>query len=61
MATIIGEDTAVYKYCTCWKCAAKVQYVPLEVKKDYTSDYTGSRDYYWYVECPRCFSHITKL
>ncbi len=39
-------------------CGAKLGYVANDIKADYDSDYTGSKDYYNYVDCPQCHSQV---
>lgn len=58
MAKVVGFDESVKKRCTCRKCAAIVEYVPNEVQEDYSTDYTGSKDYYKYIQCPNCSNKI---
>lgn len=39
-------------------CGALVGYVKNDVLEDYTTDYTGDRDYYRYIYCPNCGKQI---
>ena len=56
MVRIINEtpDPSVVKRTVCRSCGCTLEYVPLEVKEDYSTDYTSGRDYYRYIDCPRC-------
>jgi DNA-directed RNA polymerase subunit RPC12/RpoP len=49
---------SVVKETVCRKCGATLAYTPLDVIKDYISDYTGSRDDYNYIICPNCENKI---
>jgi len=55
---IIGEDSSVTKEITCRKCGSRLQYTPNDEQRDYSSDYTGSKDYYHYVSCPKCANKV---
>lgn len=44
----------VVKQVLCRNCGATLEYAPVDVKQDYSIDYTGGRDYYNYIECPCC-------
>lgn len=52
MIEVIGKDETQYKRVTCGNCANVLRYVNADVRQDYSSDYTGSRDYYSYIRCP---------
>ena len=58
MATVIGVDSSVAKRCTCKNCASIIEYLPIDVAKTYSTDYTGGRDYYSYIKCPKCANSI---
>lgn len=59
MATIVGKDSSIAKRCTCRHCAAIIEYLPLDVVQDWSTDYTGGRDEYSYVKCPGCNHQVT--
>lgn len=61
MVTVVNRDPhmSVVKETICRNCGVTLQYVPNDVKEDYTSDYTGSKDYYNYIQCPNCNKHVT--
>lgn len=50
---------SVIKEAICRNCGVTLAYVPAEVKEDYTSDYTGDRDYFKYIDCPNCNKKVT--
>ena len=58
MIEIIGKDTTILKRVTCKNCTSVLQYSNVDVKKDYSTDYTGGRDYYSYVQCPCCGNKV---
>lgn len=45
---------SVVKQVLCRNCGATLEYAPADVKQDYSTDYTGGRDYYKYIKCPSC-------
>ena len=61
MVNIVNREPhmSVVKEVICRNCGVTLQYVPNDVKEDYTSDYTGSKDYYNYIQCPNCNKHVT--
>lgn len=54
MVTIVGKDNSVTKECTCKNCGTRLQYTPSEELRDFSTDYTGGKDYYSYIRCPAC-------
>lgn len=52
MPTIVGKDNSVVKRTTCRNCSSVLEYTPSEEQRDYSTDYTGGKDYYSYVMCP---------
>lgn len=54
MPKIIGQDSGAVKEITCRNCSARLQYTPSEERRDYSTDYTGGKDYYSYILCPGC-------
>jgi len=56
MVQIIKKEPhpTVVKEVICRKCGVTLSYVPLDVKEDYSTDYTGGKDYFNYVECANC-------
>lgn len=49
-----GPHKSVVKKAICKMCGATLEYAPLDVKEDHTTDYDGSREYYKYIACPQC-------
>lgn len=45
---------SVVKQVICRNCGATLEYTPNDIKEDYSTDYTGGRDYYRYIPCPPC-------
>jgi hypothetical protein len=60
MVKIINEtpDPSVVKRTVCGNCACTLEYVPYDIQEDYSTDYTGGRDYYKYIKCPRCLHSV---
>ena len=53
-----APDPAVVRKATCGKCGARLEFVPIDIKDGFDSDYTGSRDPYAFVRCPKCKSEV---
>lgn len=49
---------SVVKEVVCKNCGSTLEYTPSDVKRDYSTDYTGDRDYYNYINCPSCSHKI---
>lgn len=49
---------SVVKEAVCRNCGSTLEYVPKDVREDYTSDYTGDRSYYKYIDCPNCGKEV---
>lgn len=60
MVDIVNKEPheSVIKEVICRKCGVTLRYVPIEVKEDYTSDYTGGKDYFKYIACPNCENQV---
>ena len=60
MVKIVNKERhySVTKETVCKKCGATLSYVPLDVKKDRTIDYTADRDYYHYIDCANCSNKV---
>lgn len=56
VSTVPHRD--VVKETVCRHCGVTLQYVPTDVKNDYTTDYTGGRDYYKFIGCPACGKEV---
>lgn len=56
MVKVVNEqpDLSVVKRVVCGSCGRKLEYVPNEVQEDYSTAYTGGKDFYKYISCPRC-------
>jgi hypothetical protein len=52
MIEVIGKDTSIAKTTVCRNCASVLRYLPMDVRKEYKTDYTGGRDYYDFIQCP---------
>jgi uncharacterized protein with PIN domain len=48
----------VLKEAVCPHCGVTLGYVPNDIARDYTSDYTGDKDYYNFVVCPACAKQV---
>lgn len=51
-------DPSVVKYCTCRSCGVRLSYTKPDIKEDYTTDYLGGKDYYFYIVCPSCVDKV---
>ena len=57
MAIVIVDHVPspeVVKRCLCRNCGVTLQYTPNDVTKGFTTDYTGCRDTYNYINCLKC-------
>jgi ribosomal protein S27E len=61
MVTVVKTEphSSVVKEVICKNCGATLQYTPVDVKEDYSTDYTGGRDYFKYINCPPCGKKVT--
>ena len=59
--TIIDErpSPTVVKQTTCGNCGVTLEYTPNDVREDWRTDYTGGKDCYRIVDCPKCQNSIT--
>ena len=55
---IVGKDLAEVKRITCGNCASVLEYVQSDRRQDYSTDYTGGRDFYNYIQCPCCVKQV---
>ena len=51
-------DPEMIKKCSCRNCAARLEYTQNSVQRDYSTDYTGGKDYYNYIQCPSCSAQV---
>jgi hypothetical protein len=51
-------DPSVIKRKVCSNCGVTLEYVPNDVQDGYDTDYTGSRDSYRYIMCPKCSKEV---
>lgn len=58
MPEIVGEDEGAKKLIPCRNCGAIISFLPADEEWVYRTDYTGDRDAYRCVRCPRCQSAI---
>lgn len=56
---IIGEDPKAVKETTCRNCASRLRYTHADTYTEIVSDYTGDRDTYRRLMCPKCNEKIT--
>jgi hypothetical protein len=56
MIEVIDEkpDPSVKRKVVCRKCGVKLEYVPLDIRKSVHTDYSGTSDEYFWIDCPRC-------
>lgn len=60
MVTVINRQPhpEVVKQTPCRNCGVTLEYVPIDVKRDFSSDYLGDKDYYSYIDCPNCGKQV---
>lgn len=60
MVTVVSTvpHPSVVKEAICRNCGATLNYVPNDIKEDYSTDYTGGKDYYKYIQCPPCGNKV---
>ena len=51
MVQVVGKDSSIAKRVTCRKCSNILEFLPVDIKEDYSSDYTGSKGYYKFISC----------
>lgn len=59
MVKIVGTDEKYVHRKSCRNCAAMLEYTLSEVTRSFTSDWTGSRDEWNYIICPKCSYKVT--
>lgn len=45
---------SVVKEVICRNCGATLEYVPADIEEVKHTDYSGSTDMYYYIQCPPC-------
>ena len=58
MPEVIGQDESQSRQESCDNCGAILKYYKKEMQEDYSTDYTGGKDYYNYIMCPRCNERV---
>lgn len=61
MAIIVVEekpDQSVVKNVICRNCGVKLEYTPNDIKNRSYTDISGTRDVYYWIDCPRCDSVV---
>lgn len=58
MVQVVGKDPAVVKRKTCKHCSSILEYLPIDIRKGKSYDYTGSYDIYKYITCPTCNEQV---
>lgn len=60
MVKIVSTDPhpTIVKEAICKNCGCTLSYVPADVTKDYSTDYTGGRDYFKVIKCPSCSKDV---
>ena len=49
---VISEKPVKTRKTVCGNCGHELEFTNADVKTDYDTDYTGSRDSFRYIECP---------
>jgi hypothetical protein len=60
MVQVVSKEIhkSVSKEIVCNICGWTLSYTPLDVKEDYSTDYTGGKDYFNFIECPSCNNKV---
>lgn len=53
-----APDPAVVRRATCRSCGARLEFVPIDILDGVDTDYTGGRDPYAFVRCPKCSREV---
>lgn len=56
MVTVVSTvpHPSVVKEVVCRNCGATLNYVPADIKREESRDYTGGLDVNHYINCPPC-------
>jgi len=54
-----GPDPSVVKQVVCSHCGATLEYTPIDVQQRSYTDYGGDSDTSYWINCPKCSSHIS--
>ena len=56
MVTVVSTvpHPSVVKEAICRNCGATLNYVPADIKREESKDYTGGLDVSYYIKCPPC-------
>lgn len=55
---VVSEAPVKTKQVTCGKCCFRLEYTGVDVKSEWRSDYTGDRDEYFWIDCPKCSATV---
>lgn len=60
MVKIISDvpHASVIKQTICKNCGCTLEYTPNDIKERIETDYTGYKDTYCVIECPKCNNNI---
>ena len=61
MVNVVGKDDNLYKRITCRKCASILQYLPIDLRNQKSTDYGGGTDYVEFIICPTCGNEVITL
>lgn len=59
MATVVGQERAYLRRCTCRECASIIEYVKSETTTRWVCDYGGDREQIRELRCPKCGNMIS--
>jgi hypothetical protein len=51
-------DKSVKKEVVCKYCGSTLEYAPVDVMRDYYTDYYAGKDYYHFIKCPACTCEV---
>jgi hypothetical protein len=51
-------DPSVVRRKTCHNCGVKLEYVPNDIQERRSTDYTGSSDTRYVIDCPNCHKEV---
>jgi DNA-directed RNA polymerase subunit RPC12/RpoP len=61
MVTVVSTvpHPSVVKEVVCRNCGATLNYVPADIKREESRDYTGGLDVSYHIKCPPCGHQVS--
>lgn len=54
----VGDDEKAVKRVTCHRCGSILEYLLVDVKNRVHTDYSGTSETLYWIDCPQCQSQI---